>query len=102
MTVAAVLAVCWPLLWRRRPARSDNDIAVYRDQLDEIDRDQAASLIGSAEAEAARVEVSRRLIAAAESAKAAGQVAAITSARARATRERMVPMRTPVILAASS
>ena len=80
MTVAAVLAVCWPLLWRRRPARSDNDIAVYRDQLDEIDRDQAASLIGSAEAEAARVEVSRRLIAAAESAKAAGQVAAITSA----------------------
>lgn len=80
MTAAAVLAVCWPLLWRQRPARSDNDVAVYRDQLDEIDRDWAASLIGSAEAEAARVEVSRRLIAAAESAKAAGRAAAITSA----------------------
>jgi cytochrome c-type biogenesis protein CcmH len=56
--------------------RSGSDIAVYRDQLDEIGRDEAASLIGSVEAEAARVEVSRRLIAAAESAKAASAVAA--------------------------
>lgn len=72
MTVGAVLAVCWPLVRRQKPARSGNDVAVYRDQLDEIDRDENASLIGKAEAEAARVEVSRRLISAAESAKAEG------------------------------
>src|ERR1700730_1417992 len=70
MTLAAVFAVWWPLARRRKSFRSGSDVAVYRDQLDEIDRDQAASLIGCVEAEAARVEVSRRLIAAAETAKA--------------------------------
>jgi cytochrome c-type biogenesis protein CcmH len=76
MTVAAVIAVWWPLSRRQKSVRSGSDIAVYRDQLDEIDRDEAASLIGAIEAEAARVEVSRRLIAAAETAKAASAVAA--------------------------
>jgi cytochrome c-type biogenesis protein CcmH len=76
MTLAAVFAVCWPLARRQKSVRSGSDIAVYRDQLDEIGRDEAASLIGNVEAEAARVEVSRRLIAAAEAAKAATHVAA--------------------------
>lgn len=76
MTLAAVFAVWWPLARGQKPDRSGSDIAVYRDQLDEIDRDQAASRIGGVEAEAARVEVSRRLIAAAEAAKAASAVAA--------------------------
>jgi cytochrome c-type biogenesis protein CcmH len=76
MTVGAVIAVWWPLARRQRPVRSGSDIAVYRDQLDEIDRDEAASRIGAVEAEAARVEVSRRLIAAAEAAKVANAVAA--------------------------
>jgi cytochrome c-type biogenesis protein CcmH len=76
MTVGAVIAVWWPLARRQESVRSGSDIAVYRDQLDEIDRDEAANLIGTAEAEAARVEVSRRLIAAAETAKAASFVAA--------------------------
>ena len=39
---------------------------VYRDQLAEIDRDVAAGLIGVSEAEAARVEIGRRLLAAAD------------------------------------
>jgi cytochrome c-type biogenesis protein CcmH len=69
MTLAAVWAVCWPLARRRKYVRSGTDVEVYRDQLDEIGRDEAAGLIGSVEADAARVEVSRRLIAAAESAK---------------------------------
>ena len=68
MTAAAVFAVLWPLA-RRKPLRTGNDVAVYRDQLDEIKRDRAAGLIGEAEAEAARVEVSRRLIAAADAAE---------------------------------
>jgi cytochrome c-type biogenesis protein CcmH len=46
-------------------------VRVYRDQLDEIARDQAAGRIGEKEAEAARVEVSRRLLAAAEQESAA-------------------------------
>jgi cytochrome c-type biogenesis protein CcmH len=76
MTLGAMFAVCWPLLRRQKAARSGSDVAVYRDQLDEVDRDEAASLIGSAEAEAARVEISRRLIAAAEVARAGNAVAA--------------------------
>lgn len=68
MTALAIFAVLWPLSRRiARPAGSD--VEVYRDQLAEIDRDRAVGLIAPAEAEAARVEVSRRLIAAAEAAK---------------------------------
>src|SRR5260221_629080 len=61
MTAAAIFAVLWPLA-RRTPLRSGSDIAVYRDQLDEIERDRAAGLIGEREAEAARIEVARRLL----------------------------------------
>jgi len=39
------------------------DIAVYRDQLAEVDRDRERGLIGTAEAEAARAEIARRLLA---------------------------------------
>jgi cytochrome c-type biogenesis protein CcmH len=81
MTLAAAAAVWWPLARGQRSVRSGSDVAVYRDQLDEIDRDEAASLIGSVEAEAARVEVSRRLIAAAEAAKVVSTVAAPAPAR---------------------
>lgn len=66
MTVAAVGAVMWPLARRPKAVASGNDIAVYRDQLEEIDRDRQDGIIGAAEAEAARVEVSRRLLSAAE------------------------------------
>ena len=65
MTAAAIFAVLWPLA-RRTPLSTGSDVAVYRDQLDEIERDRTAGLIGEHEAEAARVEVSRRLLAAAE------------------------------------
>jgi cytochrome c-type biogenesis protein CcmH len=81
MTAGAVAAVWWPLARLQRSVRSGSDIVVYHDQLDEIDRDEAAGLIGNLEAEAARVEVSRRLIAAAETAKAATAIAAPGPAR---------------------
>jgi cytochrome c-type biogenesis protein CcmH len=81
MTVAAVAAIAWPLARRREGVDSHrNDVAVYRDQLAEIERDKASGLIGAAEAEAARVELSRRLLAAADRAQGAG--------RAGETRER--------------
>src|SRR5262245_49208865 len=64
MTAAAIFAVLWPLAWRPDRLRAGSDVAVYRDQLDEIARDRAAGLIADNEAAAAEVEVSRRLIAA--------------------------------------
>jgi cytochrome c-type biogenesis protein CcmH len=81
MTLGAVLAVWWPLARRQNSVRSGSDVAVYRDQLEEIDRDAAAGLVGGAEAEAARVEVSRRLIAASEAARAADAVVVTVPAR---------------------
>jgi cytochrome c-type biogenesis protein CcmH len=66
MTVAAVFAVLWPL-GRRYPSEvGGSEASVYRDQLAEIARDLAGGQIGAAEAEAARVEISRRLLAAAD------------------------------------
>ena len=41
---------------------SDFDRAIYRDQLQELDRDKARGLIGETEAQAARNEISRRLL----------------------------------------
>src|SRR5262249_2472900 len=64
MTAAAVFAVLWPLAPRRKGAPSGSDVAVYRDQLEEVDRDLTAGLIRKTEAEAARVEISRQLLAA--------------------------------------
>src|SRR3984893_10356765 len=64
MTAAAIFAGLWPLSGAGRPHRGGSEAAVYKDQLAEIDRDLAVGLIGSSEAEAARVEISRRLLAA--------------------------------------
>ena len=66
MTAAAIFAVLWPLGRRGRPQNDGSEETVYKDQLAEVDRDLAAGLIGSPEAEAARVEISRRLLAAAD------------------------------------
>jgi cytochrome c-type biogenesis protein CcmH len=57
--------------------------AVYRDQLAEIEAERAAGLIGAAEAEAAKVEVSRRLIASAARADVTRSGAPAAQARVR-------------------
>jgi cytochrome c-type biogenesis protein CcmH len=65
--VAALLA--WPLF--RRPAtaaRVEYDLSVYRDQLKEIERDLERGLLDPAQAETTRVEIQRRMLAAAETA----------------------------------
>jgi len=73
MTAVAIFAVLWPLSREPRNAAADSqDVEVYRDQLDEIERDRKAGLIGASEAEAARVEISRRLLAAADSSEKPG------------------------------
>ena len=73
MTAAAVFAVLWPL-GRQATAARGNELAVYRDQLTEVESDRAAGRIGEAEADAARIEISRRLLAA-DSANAATEEA---------------------------
>ncbi|HEX7882231.1 MAG TPA: c-type cytochrome biogenesis protein CcmI [Afipia sp.] len=71
MTAAAVFAVLWPLGRGNASAREGSETVVYKDQLAEVQRDAAAGLIGSVEAEAARVEISRRLLAASDAAAGA-------------------------------
>jgi cytochrome c-type biogenesis protein CcmH len=71
--------VLWPLAHNAAARRSGSDIAVYRDQLDEVDRDLAGGIIGVSEAEAARVEISRRLLAAANASQGAPPPANATS-----------------------
>jgi cytochrome c-type biogenesis protein CcmH len=66
MTVAAIFAVLWPLSRRSSPQAGGDEATVYKDQLAEIDRDVASGLIGVSEAGAARVEIGRRLLAAAD------------------------------------
>src|SRR3981081_3510219 len=83
MTAAAVMAVLWPLSRRARHLHTGNDVAVYKDQLEEIGRDQNWGLIAPTEAEAARVEVSRRLIAAAAADAKAEQPSRDASLRGR-------------------
>ena len=63
MTGAAALALLRPLArGRAAVARSASDIAIYKDQLAEIERDRERGLIAGEEAQAATLEVSRRLI----------------------------------------
>ncbi len=64
MTGAAIFSALWPLSLRRQIGLSANaaDLAVYRDQLAEIKSDRSRGLIAEPEAEAARVEIARRLI----------------------------------------
>jgi cytochrome c-type biogenesis protein CcmH len=77
MTVVALAAVSWPLMRARASVSGGaSDVAVYRDQLEEIERDRADGRIGHDEFEAARVEVSRRLLNAAAAAGTAATTAA--------------------------
>lgn len=73
LTAAVLAALLIPVVVRTAPAdaadRNAYDRAVFRDQLAELDRDVERGTIGPAEAEAARNEISRRLIAAAQTTK---------------------------------
>jgi len=100
MTAAAIFAVLWPLARRDSAKRSGSDVAVYRDQLDEIERDRSAGLIAEPEAAAAQVEVSRRLIAAADAQRSEEGTHASTSAADR--RRRAVAVAALVMLPAGA
>src|SRR5271163_5248655 len=68
MAACAVLAALWPLLRPSPPMKADpaaDEAAFYKAQLDEIKRDVERGLLPQGEAESARAEAARRLIAAA-------------------------------------
>ena len=72
LTTATVAALLWPLLRTRLPARDRlrAELAIYRDQLAELDRERAAGTLGPTEATAARTEIERRMLAAGDAASA--------------------------------
>ncbi len=98
MTAAAIFAVLWPLGRGPRARRGGSDLLVYKDQLREIDRDRAAGLIGDAEAEAARLEISRRLLAAAEAQPKGAGKAAVAASPQSLRRKRLAAILVLVIL----
>jgi cytochrome c-type biogenesis protein CcmH len=66
MALLTTLVFLGPLLRRRDDAldRADSAIAIFRDQLGEVDRDTERGIISGVEADAARTEIKRRMIAA--------------------------------------
>jgi cytochrome c-type biogenesis protein CcmH len=80
LTGVAVLSILWPLLRTPRgPSRSAIDVAFYKDQLASIDRDASEGLVAATDAEGAKAEAGRRLLAVAgtpaKPATAAGRAA---------------------------
>lgn len=66
--IALTLAVLLVALLKARPpaaSRGDYDLAVYRSQLDEVERDVERGILAADLAEAARLEIKRRMLAAA-------------------------------------
>lgn len=68
LTAGTIGVLLVPLLRTRLAvtSRFDNDLALYRDQLAEVEAERAAGSLGEADAAAARTEIERRILAAAE------------------------------------
>ncbi len=75
LTAAVTLALLAPV-FRLRPETSgrDAELAIYRDQLDEIGRDVARGVLAESEAKEARNEIARRLLKAGDQPVAAAAV----------------------------
>lgn len=75
LTGFAVLSILWPLMKTPRgPSRGATEIALYKAQLAEIDRDAAHGFVAAEDVQGAKAEAARRLMAAdapAEQAQAA-------------------------------
>ena len=80
LALLVLVAVMLPLLrgGASAPSRELFDRAVYRDQIAELERDQARGLIAPGEADAARLEIQRRLL------RAEGQIGQLVSYMSRA------------------
>ncbi len=66
LTVLVLALLVWPLVRHDAeapPDRAAYDLTVYRDQLAEIDRDVARGLLSAEQADSARLEIQRRMLA---------------------------------------
>lgn len=82
LTGVTVLSVLWPLARTPRGlSRSAIDVAFYKAQLAEIDRDAAEGLVAAGDAEGAKTEAARRLLAVADASGQQPSVAAGKSVR---------------------
>jgi cytochrome c-type biogenesis protein CcmH len=84
MTAAAVTIPLVPLARRRLAGGAvteAGDVAVYRDQLAEVDRDVAEGRLAASEGEAARAEIARRLLRAARRGEATAEPATLRRRR---------------------
>ena len=72
LTFGVVLAMVWPIINGAGPTaeRGGYGLRVYRDQLDELERDHEQGRIGDGELTAARIEIQRRMLAADSEARA--------------------------------
>jgi cytochrome c-type biogenesis protein CcmH len=92
IVLGCLTAIVILVLLRPLASSGANDIApeafnaaVYRDQFGEIESDRARGLIGEAEAEAARLEIARRLLRADSKERASDRAAKSSSAKIVAT-----------------
>lgn len=94
LTVAAVLALVRPLVHAPQDAAATEppEVEIYKQQLSEIEADLARGLIAPAEAKAARVEVSRRLLAAVPESGAARPAGGSSGATRRYAVAALVPL----------
>lgn len=65
MTLGTAALIAWPFLRSGGSGntRREQELAIYKDQLAEVDRDRERGMIGDQEADAARAEIGRRIIA---------------------------------------
>ena len=69
LSVCASVIMVWPLMTRRRISEQNSeayDIAVYKDQLSELELELERNLISEVEAEHTRYEIHKRILAASE------------------------------------
>ena len=79
LAVLALGLALRPLLFRRKEkqlSRSETNVAIYRDQLRELEADRAAGTLAAADYEAARLELETRMLADVAAAGAAEEAAA--------------------------
>ncbi|MBT5263638.1 MAG: c-type cytochrome biogenesis protein CcmI [Rhodospirillaceae bacterium] len=73
LLACVVMILVWPMLRQYRESNAEDvGLTVYRDQLHELERDEEAGRLGVNEVAAARIEIQRRMLAAADAQTAAG------------------------------
>jgi cytochrome c-type biogenesis protein CcmH len=105
LTAGVVAFLARPLMGSAGSARSETsaDLAVYRDQLRAIEAEREQGLLEASEAEAARTEMARRLLRAADRAKENGDVSSgTTSGDVTQAPSRASSMARPLVYAVSA